>query len=331
MESMSTCYRYLQYKSLNLRIPAAGKPSLNFGSAIHLALEHRYRKYGTGYVDDQFYNEVAAMFTEFFAKNEAPEGDWRTLNWAMTLLRRYVERYDLETFNLLSDKEGKPMVELSFALPLFTWKGMAEHPEAGWVDWEVPIIYTGRIDLPIQIDDQIFVMDHKTTSTFVFGPSMSFKSFFDAMKMSAQQKGYCWAFRELTGVKPAGYMVNAIRTAEPPQYVLTGKESSRTNREGIKATPEKWWNDSFQRERFILEDKELDEWRDNTIALVEEFFYNYSKGIMPMKTAWCTAYGRCPYLDVCSLPSDTRDVMLSSDLFTDNTWTPLNKPTQSKQ
>lgn len=315
VEGMSTCYRYLQYKSLNLRVPATAKPSLSFGSAIHLALEHRYKNYGPNSVTDKYYSEVAEILTSFFDANPPPVDDWRTLNWAMEVVRKYNERYGIEEFSLLAE-DGKPMVELTFSLPLFTW----EHPDNEVRDGipnKVPIIYSGRIDLPVSLDGKIFVMDHKTTS--LLGPQ-----FFTGMKMSAQQKGYCWAFRELTKMDVSGYVINAIRTKEPPQYVVGNTKQG-------KYTPETWWAESLQRERYYLGPNELDEWKQNTISLVEEFFFHYQRGYMPMKTHWCNQYGKCPYYDVCSLPQNDRGVMLNSGLFEDNTWSPLKQPSASKQ
>ena len=316
IEGFSTCYRFLQYKSLNLRVPYADKPSLNFGSAIHLALEHRYRKYKNGYVDDQYYSEVGELLTKFFDEHPPAAGEWRTLNWAMSVIKRYNERYDMESFSLLVDDKKEPMVELSFALPLYThttgvWGFATDQPP------KIPIIYSGRIDLPVSVGGQTFVVDHKTTS--ILGPS-----FFERMKMSAQQKGYCWAFEQLTDVSVSGYIINAIRTKEPPAYVMYNTKQG-------KYTPESWWQESLQRERFLLKPGELDEWKRNTIALVEEFFHHYQSGYMPMKTTWCTQFGRCPYFDVCSMAEEDRGVMLASGMFTDNVWSPLKEPSQAKQ
>ena len=329
MESLMTCPRALQYKQLNKRISSAESAALNFGSAIHLGMEYRYRNYQSNPVDVFFQDGIAPILTEFFDQHPTPMEDWRTLNWAFELLRRYNERYGKEEFSLLKYKEpqnchqcegkgqgchwcngtGKNdmMVELPFALKLFDHK-------------DIPVFYTGKIDLPVLLDNQLFVLDHKTTG--MLGPT-----FFDQMKMSSQQKGYCWAFQQLTGQKVTGYIINAIRSKEPPQYVTNGTESKR----GGKLTPEQWWKDSLQREKFYLKPHELEEWKDNTIAIIEEFFWNYSRGQMVKKTQWCTSFGRCPYFDVCSMEPQDRGVYLSSGLFTDNSWSPLKQATQSKQ
>jgi len=328
MESLSTCHRLVQYKSLLQRVPTTEKASLNFGSAIHLALEHRYRKYRHSDIGTEYYNELNTILSEFYNEHPCPIDDWRNINWCFEVVKKYNEKYAIEEFGLLQDESGKVMVELPFAIELYRHRIVEDsdimpaiaHPE-------IPIIYTGKIDLPLMFEGAIWVMDHKSTSSLG-------AQFFDRMRMSSQQKGYCWAFEKLTGKKVMGYVVNAIRTKEPPQYVIKGTEwrGGNSRGEAKKMSPQDWWNESLQRERYTLKDGELIEWKHNTIAMVEEFFYNYSKGYLPMETALgCTAYGRCPYYGVCTLPPSDRDLLLQSGLFTNHTWSPLIQPTQSMQ
>jgi len=310
LELLTTCSRALQYNRLELRVAAAEKPSANFGSAIHKALEYRYKNYCNKRADEELLSQQAKLLTQFFTDRPQPIEDFRTLNWAIEVVRRYNNRYNIEPFNLLVNDKQEVMTEVSFALPFYEHIGFEK---------KIPVIYCGRIDLPVLWDNQLFIVDHKTTS--ILGPG-----FFDRMRMSAQQKGYSWAFQELTGRKAVGYVINAIRVKEPPQYVVDGKpRSSKTT------TVEQWWDESLQRERFFLQDSELYEWRSNTIELIERFLWHHARGYMPMETAWCTVFGRCPYYDVCTLPAADRGVMLSSGLFTQNTWTPLKQPTQVKQ
>lgn len=305
VEGFSSCYRYLEYKALWKRILKGEDTALNFGSAMHLALEYRYRHYQNKEVDVAYYDEVAKLLTQFFQEHPLPEDDWRNLNWAMETVKRYCERYQKEDFNLLVDKDGKTLVELSFALPLFTY------PACAPLHADIPVIYTGRIDLPISINNRIFVMDHKTTEHLG-------DWFWTGIRMSDQPIGYVWAFEQLTGMSVAGYAINGIRTKNPPQYVLDGKPYR-----GKTKSPAEWWNESLQREVYPVEKWKTEEWRNNTINLVEEFFWNYSRGNLPMKRKWCSSYGRCPYYDVCLLYPNDRQAMLQSGLFKDNDWTPL--------
>lgn len=329
MEGISTCSRYLEYKTIRLRIMTSEKPSLNFGSAIHLALEHRYKKYTNQPVGDQYYNELAEILTNFFNEHPFPAEDWRSLNFCMEMVKKYNERYSSEEFNLLTDKDGNPMVEVAFSLPLFkyvadrTYEGATLHCQGdnGKLVSVIPVIYTGKIDLPISYPSSgVWINDHKTTAA-------GGQPFWDEQRMSAQHRGYCWSFKELTGIEPVGYQVNMIRTKDTPMYVKANKNFKITQGrdKGKSKTPEDFWNETFQREKFLLKPGELDEWKFNTIDLVEEFFWHYSRGYFPMKTKWCSMFGRCPYYEVCSLAPEDRIPQLNSGNFVNNDWSPLKK------
>jgi hypothetical protein len=304
IELLTTCPRALQYSQLSKRISAEENAALNFGTAIHSCLEYRYREYKNIMPDIFCEEEQGKILQKFYEDHPVPGEDWRNLNWAIELNKKYNERYQIEPFNLLLDAKGVPLVELSFALPLCTLQ-------------KTPIIYTGRIDLPVMWDDQLFIVDNKTTS--MLGPQ-----FFDGQRMSAQHRGYCWAFQEKTGMAVRGFAVNAIRTKEPPQYVLNGTERDWR---GKKLRPEDWWKESFQREKFYLGDGELEYWKQNLIELIEEFLWRYQRGYFPMKTKWCAMYGKCQYYEVCTTYHADRDLRLAMGDFTDNTWTPLKIPT----
>jgi hypothetical protein len=349
MESIATCHRMVEYKQLHRRIASGERPALNFGSAMHLALEYRYIRAANSRTEPWIDDEVGAILAEYFLEHPTPDGDFRTLNWATEVFRRYNERYAIEDFNLLKYSspipcpycEGKGhatvldssggrvipcvwcnetgkrdlMVEMPFVLPLFTYLPGAWSNRHAKLPASIPVFYTGKIDLPISLDGEVFILDHKTTS--LLGPS-----FFDRMRRSAQQRGYCWAFQQLTAQIVSGYVVNALRTKEPPLYVTEGK----TSRAGKSQSPESWWADSLQRERFYLTPTDLDEWKTTTISRLEEFFFHYQRGYMPDNAESCTKYGRCSYYDVCTLTAEDRGIMLSSGAFTTNDWSPLKQP-----
>lgn len=371
VENLSTCDRRLEYSQLHKRVSSGDSMALSFGSAIHNALELRYKTMGNQTVDPFYTQSMLAILTDYFNLHPSSMEDYRTLNWAMEVMKQYNARYGDEDFSLLeynepiecshcngSGQEGQPdvgavkscvwcdgtgkqhlIVELSFAVELFDWVGWLPEEALGvnfpkdrilddriegatkLLKVRITMIYTGRIDLPINRSGSIFILDHKTTS--ILGPG-----YFSEKKMSAQLKGYCWVFEKLTGQTVRGYAINAIRVKEPPNYV----KNNELSRYGKKQSPDDWWRESLQREFFYLNEGELDEWRLNTIALVKNFFWNYSNGYMPMKTTWCVSkYGNCPYLEVCSLhPKEDRGFLLASGNFTDNVWTPLKQPTQAK-
>jgi hypothetical protein len=296
LERFTSCPRSLEYDRLLRRTPALEQPALNFGTAIHAALEYRYRhcknEPPTPFDEQDIYDKV---LEPFFAQTSQPEGDHRTLQFAMDIVKRYNSKYNTEPFRLMTDDKGEVMAELSFMLPLYTQ-----------VDYSmaiaIPVFYTGRIDLPVLWDDQIIVGDHKTASQLG-------ELYFNGQRIAPQFEGYCWAFEQLTGKKVDGYFINAIRTKEP----------AAKPRNGIDA----WWDEGFQRHKEYLKPGQLDEWKVNTIAHVKEFFYHYQNDYMPQRKKACTMYGKCPYYDVCYLPSEQRNGELMSDKFRTNEWSPL--------
>lgn len=316
LEQLQTCPRLLEYQQIRRRTLSASRPALDFGSAGHLVLEHRYRHYGTD-LDPLTLIECeqgqAQVLADFYAAHPQPEDSFRNLNWAMEVfVKHYNERYPIEPFNLLADANDKPMVELSFAIPFAFWDTEEEAlvPSVGPSGLDplpslVPILYSGKIDLPVLWDESVIIVDHKTTS--VLG-----ERFWDDLRVSPQQLGYCWAFWKLTGKMPLGFCVNAIRTSPMPMKP----------KNGIGA----WWEESFSRMKEYINETHLNEWHHNCFALIEEMFWHAGRDYFPMKKKWCVGkYGKCQFYEVCYTPLAQRDELLASSAFEDYTWSPLKK------
>jgi len=302
IESLTTCPRKLEYNNLRKRIPSAERPALSFGTAIHLALEWRYKNCRNAQPTVMDEQDQAELLAAYFKDNPNPEDDHRQLNFAIDLVKHYNQRYAVEPFNLMTDKDGNVMLELSFAVPLFEFELEQRLGDAVLDSKFIPVIYTGRIDLPVLWDNQIIIIDHKTTS--LLGDY-----YFDSQRISPQYEGYAWAFEQLTGKQVSGYCINAIRTKAQPAKPRTGWDA--------------WWEECFGRHKEYLKPGQLDEWKTNTIALIKEFFYHYQQDYMPQKKKACTMYGKCAYYDICYLPKENREANLHSDMFQNNEWSPL--------
>lgn len=288
--------------------------ALTYGSAIHKGLETYYRG--------------GASLTEILASGEQefldyPPGlsEWRTYDSYARALTEYVKKYSIEdTFTILRNSEDLPMVEQGFALPLtvipvgeflaFPGELICKNPPAVieraapsdfagglnlFVD-NIHVVWTGVIDLVVKDSDQLWIVDHKTTS-------IEGDSYWKQYELSQQFTGYVWAASELLGQRVEGAVAN----------VIYGRQPTKTGR-GL----------DFLRRRYHYRDDQLGEWRQNMIWLMEDFVHNLQTGRFPMKTQWCVGkFGTCPYHDVCSLPSSARLTMLMSDQYSRNVWNPL--------
>jgi hypothetical protein len=134
------------------------------------------------------------------------------------------------------------------------------------------------------------------------------ESFFEEKKMSAQQMNYCVGLEKTLGRPVNGYQVVGIRTKEPPMYMQD---------KGKAAMKAKWWSESIAEQTYYKHDEQPEEWRRNTIALVETFLWHYQRGYFPKQTQWCVEkYGKCQYFDVCSsFPASNRQNVLYSGLY----------------
>ncbi len=313
LESYMTCPRKNEYEHWRRRTLAEERDSTNFGSAIHLVLDYRYAKHGTDLSDpiDLALCETnqSRLLQKYFELHPCSEGDWRNLNWAMDVCKHYNERWTVEPFNLM-ERDGKPLVELPFAIVFLAYNPIAGTTRridslAELLPGEIPIIYCGKIDLPTSWDDSIIITDHKTTSQLG-------DRFWDGYRMSPQQIGYCWAWFKCTGQMPMGFCVNAIRSKSMPDKP----------KGGIAA----WWEENFLRSKEYIDETHFEEWEVNTQEIIDEILWHQRRGYFPQKKESCSGkYGKCQFYNVCYTPFDQREIILGGSKFMDYNWSPLEE------
>lgn len=345
-----TCPRASEYYKIEAKVADRGTSAMTFGQHLHSALSLYYRLQEYNLDHDLIMSRVSTLLEQEFALHPTDPDDWRNLNWAMETFQQLVNKYRHEEFQVVRYKEARKcakckgkgkevnlvpldeliaggddtdpgvyttpciwcngtgltsvMSEIPFAVKLFDYENYS--PTRGDFPCNIPIYYHGFIDLLISRRELLYVMDFKSTSQL--GPS-----YWDNMKAIAQPKGYCWALEQLLGTKLHGYLIRAIRTIPPPKYVTNGTANTKGEFKKIAD----WWDESLCEQNFELGAGELDEWKDNTIAQVRQFFYHHFQGVFPQNKSMCvTKYGKCQYYDVCStFPASDRKQLLNSTMF----------------
>lgn len=312
LEKYQACARLYQYSSLAKRKPRGRNSPLNFGSGIHAAMEARYKSPSYDLVDADTEQKMFQALTTHFAENPQDDDEYRSPDLANRLVIQYNKKYMCEAFEVCKAQDGSPLVEYPFAFPILNEKGEPKiftYTDENGSTHMLRVMYTGKIDLLLREHHQFFTLDHKTA--FMFG-----NTFFNDQNMIDQHVGYCYiADRTIEGCTTSGYIVNAIRTRKPS-----------------KSAPDPTGED-FDRRRYYVTEARKQEWRRNTIALIEEILFNYSRQYMPTRRKSCLGkYGACAFYDICSLPEEQREATLNSGLFEDDTWSPLKEiPTLLKQ
>lgn len=315
-EPMLTCDRAAQYRLIHSR-STYPSPALVYGAALHEALEFLYRArhlVGRWPTDDlpDLINHACASAEHHFLENPPPlTSEWRTFDRLREVVTLYVNKWKDEQFSVL-EINNEPMIERSFAQPLGEIKLnqilpfdrsllVADAPNgANFYVGTLHIVWTGIIDMVIEQNDQLYVLDHKTSS--VVGDS-----FYNAFELSQQFLGYQWAVEHLLGRELAGAVLNTIIGRQK-----TVKGSGTPN--------------DFSRRFYPYPRHRLDEWPSSILSIIETFVHNLTKGFFPMKTSWCQGkYGQCPFFNVCSLPPQHRMIELMSDNYAPNVWNPLDQ------
>lgn len=308
LDKLLNCPREFEYSRILQRELAAPQPALNFGGAVHEALRVRYEMSGSNALSIECVQAINDKLQKHFDKNPQPENDFRQCALAQNLVGMYNDVYGNEPWSILKNGQGKPMVECSFMFPL-TKMAMPKYDNDGKFTMmeHTEVWYTGRIDLQVLDNEGEWVLDHKTTSIYGDG-------FWNSLAMTAQMPGYCWARKQQTGKLPMGYIINAIRTRAPR------KMDEYDPTQGVR-------RDDFNRQKFYVTQDRIDEWYENTVALVKTLFYHAENDYWPMARKHCVAlYGKCQFYSVCGLPRESRLGFLASEQYKDQDWSPLNQP-----
>lgn len=310
LEYLQTCARSAEYHVINQRVGNGSSAALNFGSAIHAALEYRYKHHGST-VGPSCKDEMHGILTRWFTENPAPLEDYRCLSLATQVVDGYLSKkeYSPEQWDV-AHVDDKPAVEMPFAVPLFKYpEGLSKISSEPFIT----VLFCGKIDLIAIEGRDYWVIDHKTSS-------MGAATGQDDQKASLQWKGYCWAVEQTTGILPYGAMINHIQARKP-----NVTEAGLARRKPVEPK-------DFQRMRFVLEEHHIPEWKENTIAIIKRFFRDYEDGFFPMmpKQHCCGKYGKCAYYDVCDMPPHLRPQALV-DFTAPDTFSPLNAIKQQHQ
>jgi hypothetical protein len=244
------------------------------------------------------------------------------------VLLGYSRQYPVEEFDVLT-VDGKRLVELPFAVPLGTVTlpepltcNSLELPDnvdvAQWLATppkdrvrgaivartltEIPIMWTGLIDMVVKWRNAYWLLDHKTTS--MMGPT-----YYEQFKLASQFNGYAYALQRALNLTVDGVIVNVLAIRKPT-VKGTGKGTT------------------FEKQGLPIRRDQIDEWQVNTLGLLGQFLTTLATGREPLmhnqacRTKW---QRNCDYLGVCSMEKESRQTYLDTGDYRPVTWSPLNR------
>lgn len=284
---LKTCPRLYYYHMIEGWQSKDESIHLRFGIELHTALQSYdiLRAEGATHNDalHQITRDLLIRTADYpsVSPDDKPSIRYKTRAALTRTVIWYLEHYkdDAAQTHILSD--GKAAVELSFRFELdYT-------PE----DQTVPYVLCGHLDRVVRFQDELFVMDYKTTTTT---PG---SYYFAQYEPHNQMSLYTLATQIVLDAPVRGVIINAIQIlAEDSRFVrgFTYRTADQLN---------EWQTDLQNWLTLAQHYAETDYWPQNDTA--------------------CDKFGGCRFRNICSKSPGVRKQFLKSEFTQGEPWNPL--------
>ena len=304
---IKTCPRLYQYTMIDGYVAKGESIHLRFGQEYHQALQDYdiARAEGIDHEDaiHSSISELVRRTHDWSVDETVKPGKYKNRQTLVSLVLDYLDHYVDDPAETYIKSDGKPAVELSFRFEL-DWgpqgyaMGMSIDEDGNPKEPTIygqPYLLAGHLDRVVTFNDQLFVMDHKTTVTT---PS---QYYFDQYEPHNQMTLYTIAGQVVLNAPVKGVIVRAAQILLEKEHRFVSGFTLRTA-------------------------DQLDEWM-NDLRLHLERAEDYAiRGYWPMNDTACDKFGGCKFRGVCSKSPSVREIYLKSDfeqLPREEIWSPL--------
>jgi len=304
---LKTCPRLYQYTMIDGYVAKGESIHLRFGIEYHQTLQDYDIARATGIShEDAVHDAISDLVrrTHDWSVDETVKpGKYKNRTTVVSLVLDYLDHYVDDPAETYIKSDGKPAVELSFRFEL-DWgpqgyaMGMSIDEDGNPKEPTIygqPYLLAGHLDRVVTFNDQLFVMDHKTTVTT---PS---QYYFDQYEPHNQMTLYTLAGQMVLGAPIKGVIVRAAQ-------ILLEKENRFVSGFTFRTADQ------------------LDEWlADLHLHLGNAERYAIAN-YWPMNDTACDKFGGCKFRGVCSKSPSVREIYLKSDfeqLALEERWNPL--------
>jgi len=253
--------KYHMQRNLGYK-PVYGSTALLYGIVWHKCMEGFY----TAVIEHGWDSEALISTAMEYAKNAWEQEtdnsvfkhDFRNLTTIGTALINYMATFqaDEEMMKILSS-------ERKFCIPILSYNG-------------IEIVFTGKLDLEVEISAVPWVLDFKTTGWQPY-------KLIETLERSNQFMGYQYAAKEAYEIAPDGTMLQI--------------HHARANK--LKAGGYGKLNISHQRVPLIYTTKDINRWKESFIATAKNILRCYETEEWPHNYDNCFRYSRCGLWNLC--------------------------------
>lgn len=278
LSTLRTCARKYYYQNILGLRPRGANVHLVFGTLYHGALEHYDRLRAKG---QDYQSAVRETLKKLMVDSKDFESDHKTKNRPILLraVQGYLEHFKDDPAKTLILDNGQPAVELSFRFEIDLQ-----------TPFQTPYMLTGHLDRIASFDEELYVLDRKTTSkSFAY-------DFMETFKPSAQMMQYTSGSKVVFHPNIKGVIIDAV-------YITTNL-------------------DEYSRFMAGYTKDQLEEWFKNTtfyIKLAEQY---HTAEYWPQNFEACHVYSGCIFRALCGRDPSVRDMIVRTEYVVDR-WDPL--------
>jgi PD-(D/E)XK nuclease superfamily len=301
LSALKKCPRFYQLKHLEGWRSRAESVHLRFGQLYHSGLQY-YDVARTAGQDHEsaVLETVRQLLVDM--KDWDPDDNIKNRDGLMRTVIWYLDEFQMDPAKTVTLANGKPAVEVSFKFELDF--GPNRHNPDDARDWDdadrveehnarqPPYMLCGHLDRIVVYNDELYVMDRKTTKWTLPSPR-----FFDQFHPDNQMSLYSLAGQLILGSTIKGIIIDAAQIAA-----------------GFSR---------FQRGFTHRSQSQLDEWFTDLhywLGMAERYALG---GYWPQNDTACDKYGGCEFRRICSLSPSARKRFLPSHWKKEELWNPL--------
>ncbi|MDR3572247.1 MAG: PD-(D/E)XK nuclease family protein [Anaerolineaceae bacterium] len=303
---LKTCPRLYQYIMIDGWSGGEESPHLRFGIEFHAALELFDRLMAQGSSRRDALNATLGAtlqcIRDWSPDRESKAGHYKNPESLIGLIIDYLDNFSDDPCKTYIKADGTPAVELSFRFELdwgpASWEcfpGNADDTERLDITPGQPYLLSGHLDRVVDFNDQLLVMDRKTTTTTLGA------YYFNKYEPNNQMSLYILAGRILLQAPIRGVIIDAaqIKLTEP---------------------------NAFARGFTYRTEDQLEEWLSDLHSLLTMNEIYAENNYWPMNDTACDNYGGCRFREICSKSPSVREKFLAAKytkLPESERWNPL--------
>src|SRR6266576_3458582 len=288
---LKTCPRLYYYTIICGYISKDESIHLRFGGEYHSAIQdfENHRANGLQYEDAlrETIRQLLGRIKDWDPDTSTKAGTYKNPGTLVQLVVDYFDNYRTDAAETVILENGKPAVELSFRFALDF--GPTAHPETQY-------LLCGHLDRVVTINENVFVIDHKTSQSTLGD------YWFNHLAPNNQMTLYTFAGKVVMDMEVKGVVI-----------------------EGAQIGLEKFTT-KFSRGFTYRSDDLIDEWLNDL-----EYHLNAAEAFAeakhwPMNDTACDKFGGCRFRDVCSKNPSVREHYLKTDFIQQeekDRWNPL--------